>query len=253
MLEFNQLSPFFNDFITTEGDGSRGEYFDLHFHTFASDSSIYPKFFKEFLKDKKYLVGVTDHNEIKGAIKLQEMGITVVPGIELGCVDGYELLIYFKEMGELIRFFENHVVPNRHPQRMARTLKDVFYYLDVLKDFECHISVPHISGYAQKNFLKNKKYIYQIVEKADSIETYNQGLSRKKNDIARDLRINYNKSATFGSDAHSEREIISFQKLISSEMNYYEKIVNYVVKLKSLGKIGQKHLKYYLQNRRKKN
>lgn len=252
MIEFDSISPFFSPFITTDGIGAKGDYFDLHFHTTASDSAILPKFFIEFLKDKRYLLAVTDHNEIAGAVRLHDLGLNVVPGIELGFIDGFELLVYFKDIEDLKKFFNTYVAPHRHPQRMARTTKDVFFFLDLLKDFDCHISIPHISGYAQKNFVKNKKYIHRIIEQVDSIETYNQGLSKKKNIIARDLRINYNKSATFGSDAHGEKEIFAFQKLLSSEEAPYEKFLNYFTKIKSLGKIGKKHLNYYIKNRKKR-
>lgn len=251
MIEFGCISPFFTPFLTVNGKGIKGDYFDLHLHTTASDSDIKPKFFIHFLKFKRYLIAVTDHNEITGALKLKELGINCVPGIELGCSDGFEILIYFKTFEDLKKFFYTFVEPNRHPQRMARTTKNIFFFLDILKDFDCHISIPHISGYAQKNFLKNKEYIFHIIERSESLETYNHTLNKNKNSIARHLRKEKNKYCTFGSDAHSENEIYSFSKKIIQEEEYSDKFFNYFNKIKCLGSIGKKHLTYYLKNRKK--
>ena len=103
MIEFQKLSDFFFPFIESDFKYAGNFYYDLHIHTTASDSFIQPEFLKSFLEDKRYLISVTDHNEIRGAIKLKELGINNIPGIEVGCEDGFELLVYFKKNTELAR------------------------------------------------------------------------------------------------------------------------------------------------------
>lgn len=163
------------------------------------------------------MISITDHNEIRGAVKIAELGISVVPGIELGCEDGFELLVYFNTFEDLEEFYAREVEGNKHPYRMARTTKDVFYYLDLLEGRGCHISIPHINGMAQKNFIKNKHYLSEVIKRVDSLETYNHSLSKKRNLTAKDLRKRYDLNATFGSDAHINREILSFYRFLNME------------------------------------
>ena len=75
MVEFQKLSPFFFPFIDSDSRFAGDFYYDLHIHTTASDSFIKPEFLKNFVKNKRYLLSVTDHNEIRGAVELYEKGI----------------------------------------------------------------------------------------------------------------------------------------------------------------------------------
>ena len=66
---------------------------DLHVHTcYSLDSSITLKQVVSFAK-KSGLDGVaiTDHNTIKGALKLKTHGIIIIPGIEVSTSDGHLL------------------------------------------------------------------------------------------------------------------------------------------------------------------
>jgi predicted metal-dependent phosphoesterase TrpH len=66
---------------------------DFHVHTcYSRDSSITLKQVISFAK-KKGLDGVaiTDHNTIKGALKLKTRDIIVIPGIEVSTADGHLL------------------------------------------------------------------------------------------------------------------------------------------------------------------
>lgn len=242
MIELNSLSDFFNDFVTENSMGTEKFYFDLHMHTPASDGNITGKFLNKFLNKKKYLISVTDHNSIKGNIKLRKMGLNVVPGFELGCSDGFEILVYFKNEDELIKFYMEEVFPYKNKYRMAKTKRTVFEYIDILrKDYTAHISIPHINGYAQKNYLKNKEYIKDILKLVDAIEIYNHSLSKSKNMEALKLKNEYNLFSTFGSDAHDEREIISYYRVLNKEIKKITNIVDQVYKIKTITGIGKKH------------
>lgn len=241
MIEFDKLSDYFNEFYDFEPKDN-AMYLDLHLHTCASDGYNTPKFFIDFLNEKKHLISITDHNEIRGSVKISELGVTVVPGMELGCEDGFELLVYFKNFEDLEEFYIREVEGNKHPYRMARTTKDVFYFLDILEGRGCHISVPHINGVAQKNFIKNKIYLPEVLTRVDSLETYNHSLSKKRNLAAKDLRKRYDLNATFGSDAHINREILSFYRFLNMEERKHHKLMDSLYKIPMLSGLGKKHL-----------
>lgn len=252
MIEFDKLSDFFKDIHPFKRD-SRDLYIDLHMHTYASDGFNREDFLIEFLRNKEHLIAITDHNEIRGAVALHEKGlINNAPGIELGFIDGFELLVYFKRMEELEDFYIKEVEPHKHRYRMARTNKDVFYFLDLLRDRECHLSVPHINGIAQKNFVKNKEYIKEILKRVDSVETYNHTLTKGRNLAAKGLRKKYDLTATFGSDAHIHREIQSYHRFLNDEETKHHKLVDTLYKLPMISGIGQKHLTHALFNKKLK-
>ena len=248
MVEFQKLSDFFIPFIESDFRYAGDFYYDLHIHTTASDSFIKPEFLKKFVENKRYIISVTDHNEIKGAVKLYELGINNVPGIEIGCEDGFELLVYFKKMEELEKFYKKEIEQYKNLKRMAKTYRSVYDYLEALKGWDCHKSIPHICGVVQKNFINNKKYIYDIIPKFDSLETHNHALPMVRNLMAAELREKYKLTATFGSDAHILREVVSYYKYSNMNLSGSEKIIDYIYKIGSIGGIGQKHLFYMLKS-----
>ena len=153
------------------------------------------------------------------AVELYEKGIGVVPGIELGCEDGFELLVYFKKMSDLEEFYIKEVEQYKNIKRMAKTHRNIYEYMDVLQNWECHKSIPHICGLVQKNFINNKPYIYDIIKLVDSLETHNHALSLIRNLEAAELREKYGLTATFGSDAHIIREAVSYYKYSNMDQN----------------------------------
>ena len=249
MVEFQKLSEFFFEFIDTDVRFAGDFYYDLHIHTTASDSFIKPEFLRDFVSDKRYLLSVTDHNEIRGGIKLAEMGVNVIPGMELGCEDGFEILVYFKNMENLEKFYKEEVEKFKNIKRMEKTHRNIFDYLKSLEEYECHLSIPHIAGVVQKNFIKNKPYIHEIAKKVDSIETHNNALSEHRNNIALEVREKYDKNATFGSDAHIEREILSFYRYENMELFNSQKMLDYLYKVGGISGIGQKHMVHMLKKK----
>lgn len=247
MKFLNFVPNFFESFIVNNSEENSQIYFDLHIHTNYSDSALTIKNLNLFLQDKTYLISITDHNEIKGGLSLKQAGINVVPGIELGCDDGFELLVYFSEFKFLIEFYESYVVPNLHSKRMARTTKNSEYYFEILKNYECFISIPHINGFAQKNFLKNKLYIQKAIDSSDAIEIYNHHLSKEKNLTALMTQEKNSKQLTFGSDAHSEREILSYCRYINKKYNMLKTVFDIIYKVRVIGDIGYRHIKYGLK------
>lgn len=248
MLYSKHLSSFFHAFIEQEEKENNGFFQDLHIHTVASDGSIEVKQLADFLHNKKYLISVTDHNEIAGNLALSALGIHVVPGIELGCQDGFELLIYFSSQEEMIHFYENEVKEYKNPLRMAKTTRSIFEYLEVLQAYNCHLSIPHIAGFMQKNFIENKAYIYDVISRVDSLEIHNHTLNLGKNKKALELQKKYNKSATYGSDAHSMNDLKAFFHVCNQSSTQFSRFLNPFWKASSLASIGEKHLLYFIMN-----
>ncbi|GAB6100544.1 hypothetical protein JCM16358_24230 [Halanaerocella petrolearia] len=208
MLEKTQLPNLFN-----KSKKQNIKYIDLHIHTIASDGLIETQFLIEFLQNKNHLISITDHNTIASALELYSIPeINIIPGIEVGCQDGFELLIYFKDISDLKSFYTTNVKPFKNKYKITRTKRDYSYYLQEARKYDCVISLPHPVGMAQKNYLNNKDYINQAIKEVDAIETYNHAISQKRNRLAQQLRNNQDKLATFGSDAHIEKEVLSFYK-----------------------------------------
>lgn len=244
-MVLNELDDFLKNFYMDRGKDKT--FVDLHIHTTYSDGFISGRSLMHYLEDKNYLIAVTDHNAVGGNILLRKLGINVIPGIELGCCDGFELLVYFASEDDMVYFYKGYIEPNRNKIRMAKTTKDIEYYLQALKNFKCYTSIPHIAGVAQKNFIKNKDYIYNVIGRVNAIEIHNHALPESRNHIAEDLQKRYNMGITFGSDGHFMDEVKAFYE-------YYNKIdkkknitEDYLHKIKLLSGLGQKHLIYGLK------
>ena len=208
MLEKKELAPFFNEFFTGK---VKDNYIDLHIHTNASDGFIKTDFIIETFENSPHLIAVTDHNEISSNIKLAEQSnLNIVPGIEVGCRDGFEFLIYFKTHAELKDFYEKHVRPFKLKYDITRTKKGYHHFIKNAKKYNSFISIPHISGLAQKNYYRNKDYIDKVIQEVNAIETYNHSLPKKRNKKSSKIRKQNKKYATFGSDAHIKQSLTAF-------------------------------------------
>ena len=249
LIDMDNLNDFFKNFYMDRG--KKKTVVDLHMHTTYSDGYISIKSLLHYFADKNYLVAVTDHNAIGGNILLRKMGINVVPGIELGCSDGFELLVYFISEKDMVDFYKEYIEPNKNPMRMAKTTKDIHFYLKALRQFKCYKSIPHIAGVAQKNFIKNKDYIYNVIGRVNAIEIHNHALPEARNKIAQDVCNRYEKELTFGSDAHFMDEIKSFYEYYN-KLNKKRKLrQEYMQKVKLLGWLGKRHLIYGIKGIKK--
>lgn len=250
LIDMDNLNTFFKNFYMDRGKDKL--LVDLHLHTTYSDGFISGKSLLDYLKDKNYLIAVTDHNAVGGNILLRKLGINVVPGLELGCKDGFEILVYFKTEDDMVYFYKGYVEPNRNKVRMAKTTQGIDYYLKALENFDCYISIPHIAGMAQKNFIKNKSYIYDVIKKVDAIEIHNHALPEIRNKIADEVRKRYKKEVTFGSDSHFMDEIKEFYRYYNKINEKYNLKKDCVQKVKLLGGLGKKHLMYGIKGKLKK-
>lgn len=248
MIESIKLAPFFQNFIQQTEYKENGFFQDMHIHTPASDGFMKVDFLKQFLEDKKYLIAITDHNAIAGNLSLFQAGISVIPALELGCQDGFEILVYFNTHDALVQFYEKEVRPYQNIFRIAKTNRHIFEYLEILKDYPCHLSIPHIAGYMQKNFLENKPYIHELISTVPSLEIHNHTLSDAKNQKALALQEKHQKFATFGSDAHSLSDLKCFYDFCNQQETQLSKFVSSLWKAGSLAGIGEKHLMHFVMS-----
>ena len=216
MIEFDRLSEFFSGFYDFQ-PADRFIYLDFHLHTAVAEGRDTPPSLLALISGNPHLISITDHNDILGAVGACEIGLNNVPGIELVCADGFELLVYFKTLQELEGFYIGEVEPNRHRSRATRASKNVDYYLDLLAERRCYLSIPHINGLAEKNYLKNVRYTKSVLRRVDAIETYNHGLPKNRNINAQIIRRSYQLEATFGSGATIQRGVSSFYRYLDQE------------------------------------
>ncbi|AGB41593.1 putative metal-dependent phosphoesterase, PHP family [Halobacteroides halobius DSM 5150] len=242
MLEKNQLPNSFTQFLP-----KKTKYIDLHIHTTASDGLIKTDFLIKFLQDTPHLISITDHNAIEGNLELYfTPNINIIPGIEVGCKDGFELLIYFKDASDLQKFYRTNVKPFKNKYKITRTKQSYSYYLKQIQKYDAFVSLPHPAGLAQKNYLKNKSYIKQVINKIDAIETYNHALPQKRNLTAYEIRKKKEKFATFGSDAHIKKEILSFYRYQNNNFSKLSRIKKHLYNCCSAVALFGKHLHYLL-------
>ncbi|MCZ7583695.1 MAG: PHP domain-containing protein [Deltaproteobacteria bacterium] len=98
-------------------EGPTGIGIDMHLHSDYSDaprSKI--ENIEAVCREKDIGVAVTDHNEIRGAVKLAERGKTLMlPAIEVGSEERLEILVYFLDIAQLEDFYRREVEPyKRH-------------------------------------------------------------------------------------------------------------------------------------------
>jgi predicted metal-dependent phosphoesterase TrpH len=182
---------------------------DMHFHTQFSDTNVK---IKDVIKKSKKLgigVAITDHNEIQGAIKAfkNKDGVIIIPGIEVSCIEGPHILLYFYSIIELEQFFNNYLKNKKNKNPYMATKTTVEELLDETSKYNCLKVAAHPYGYSISNcgLYKCIKKAYvnpDVMNKIDGIEVINGAMSRQLNNKAIRLANMTNKINTGGSDGH---------------------------------------------------
>lgn len=167
---------------------------EFHTHTRFSKDSILNKFFiLLMLKLKKIkLIAITDHNEVKGAIKYQKF----LKKFNIDVIVGEEVMT---DSGEIIGLFLNKTIePLQSPEQTVKQIKvqNGIVYL------------PH--PYDEKRYktvLKEEKQI-KLKDKIDFIEIHNgRNISEKYSDKQKDIQQKLMITPIIGSDAHTFIEL----------------------------------------------
>lgn len=167
---------------------------EFHTHTRFSKDSILNKFFILFMcKIRKIkLISITDHNEVKGAIKyqkfLRKFGIDVIVGEEI-----------MTDSGEIIGLFlKNRIEPFLTPEETIKQIKEQngIVYLPHPYDEKRH-----------KTVLKEEKQ-KELKEQFDFIEIHNgRNISDKYSEKQKSIQENLGVQPIIGSDAHTFIEL----------------------------------------------
>ncbi len=177
---------------------------DMHIHTKYSSDGIME--IRELLKIAKKrnldAIGITDHNEIKGAIEAKKMKIIpVVAGIEISTKEG-------------------HVLGYGIDCKIDRDL-EISETIDRIHDCGGIAVAAHPyrfwSGIGEKNVRKNN---------FDGIEVFNSRCRRGSNIKARKLCEELNLGRSAGSDAHYPDEVGMAGIIVDSFENILEKIAH---------------------------
>lgn len=167
---------------------------EFHTHTRFSKDSILNKFFILFmLKLKKIkLIAITDHNEVKGAIKYQKF----LKKFNIDVIVGEEVMT---DSGEIIGLFLNKKIePFQSPELTVKQIKEQ----------NGIVYLPH--PYDEKRYktvLKEEKQI-KLKDEFDFIEVHNgRNISEKYSDKQKDIQQKLKITPIIGSDAHTFIEL----------------------------------------------
>jgi predicted metal-dependent phosphoesterase TrpH len=167
--------------------------YDLHNHThYSSCSNLKPEILLKVVKKKGMNgIAVTDHNTIKGALKVK--GINKDKDFEV--IIGEEIDTNY---GDILTYYL---------QKEIKT-KDFFTLVDEVRKQDALISIPHPFRSSINPKLMFRYPIDKIRDKIDAIECFNARMllpqnNRKAQQLAKRLNI----AGTGGSDAHFRFDI----------------------------------------------
>jgi predicted metal-dependent phosphoesterase TrpH len=185
---------------------------DMHFHTEAgmdSVSSIAGTLKK--CRNKGYGVAITDHNDVRGAVKAWRMRdkVFVIPGMEASTESGVHSLYYFSSIRDCRTFFNKVVKPLRKKNPFFLPIS-----LDALmehaRDYNAAIAVSHPYGPGvigvKKVHFKNVT-MKRLKRHFDYVEGLNGANTRHMNERSLAWARFIDKPVVAGSDGHTIAEL----------------------------------------------
>jgi predicted metal-dependent phosphoesterase TrpH len=183
---------------------------DLHSHSRYSDGTSTLEDIEAACERRRIGVSLTDHNEIRGSIRLNDRGhILSIPGIEVGTREGLEFLVYFGDPARLEDFFMRCVEPNLLSRFMVRSKARSLAVIDEARDAGGYVSLAHPFAPGRKSIdfhrrkgPRQEAFITRVLEQVDAIELFNGGIMRRSNQLADEFNVGMDKPVTAGSDSH---------------------------------------------------
>ena len=179
---------------------------DLHFHSVYSDGNNTVSAIAQRALELGIGIAITDHNEIKGAVEMDEHpGILNIPGIEVTSHEGTHLLIYFYDIQSLKKFYQRDIRPHMGHDIMSATGLEMEDIIQRARAFETLVVFPHpysatFTGIQNTYFSENR--LERLFEMVDGIEVINAENLKKWNLRSALLGFNLDKGITGGSDGH---------------------------------------------------
>ena len=231
---------------------------DMHFHTRYSDGHNTVGKIGETARSLGIGIGITDHNEIKGALELaSQRDILSLPGIEVTSVEGSHVLIYFYACRDLERFYTRTIIPAMGADIMSSTSLEMETVIEAARHFPTVIVFPHPYSAAYtgvQNSYFSESRLMSLYEMVDGIEVINAENMNKWNLQSTVLGFNVGKGITGGSDGHrvsqmgkavtyadcpADREAFldavknGLTRVVGKEIDLLRKVTSNTIKLKS--------------------
>lgn len=191
---------------------------DMHVHTKHSDGMSKVESLIKKARKKNIGFAITDHNTISGVIeayKLKKKSDIIIPGIELHSKEGPHFLIYFKNIKDMTRFYEEHVKPNKREDPFSRTKLSIKDIAQFTKNKNYLVAIAHPFGMLWANIeraLKKNKISSSILKKFDAAEVISGQMTKKINNKSLLFSTRYGLGKIGGSDAHS---LVEFGRIIT--------------------------------------
>lgn len=180
---------------------------DLHFHSHYSDGLNSIEKIAKRARKLNIGIAITDHNEIKGAIKIDRYkDLLTIPGIEVTSREGSHLLVYFYDIDSLKEFYHSEIKPFMGSSVMSSLSIPMEEVLQRATAYPAVTIFPHpycamYTGICNAQFSDERlENLYQLI---NGVEVINSGNLNKWNLKCTVLGFNLNKCITGGSDGHS--------------------------------------------------
>lgn len=186
---------------------------DMHVHTRHSDAAPSVRQILELARRSGIGVAITDHNEVSGVRETRGCSPDglVIPGIELDCVEGPHILIYFYSCGDLLDFYDRHVRDRRRGAQYMTSYPTTEEALSAAEGYACLRIAAHPFGYfgLDRGVLTcvAKNLLPGVVDRLDGIEVICGGMTRRVNALAVEYAETSGIPVTGGSDAHLLRQV----------------------------------------------
>jgi predicted metal-dependent phosphoesterase TrpH len=180
---------------------------DMHMHSIHSDGINKVNALVRKAKKLGSGIAIIDHNEIKGAIELDNhKSILTIPGIEATSKEGTHLLVYFYNIDDLRKFYKDYVKPNMGSDKMSPLNLTMEELIKGAKKFKSLVIFPHpysiaFTGVCNYEFPPDRRE--KIMEMVDGVEVINSENLRKWNVKCALLGFNLDKCIVGGSDGHT--------------------------------------------------
>ena len=183
----------------------------MHFHTeYSMDAVSDIRAVLARCRKRGYGVAITDHNDIRGAVKAWQMKKDefVVPGMEASTKEGAHTLYYFYDIDDLKRFYAGVVQPLKKENPFFLPIS-IDQLMEKAKGYNAVVSAAHPHGVGKigikkihvKGGMKRVKNYFQLAEGLNSANL--RRLNKKSISWARFI----DKELTAGSDGHMTREL----------------------------------------------
>ena len=188
---------------------------DMHFHTNCSDSFTDVHDLVALAESRRVGFAITDHNLISSLVRIKglDIGVPVIPGMEVSTTDGPHVLVYFYEMADLEKFWYRCIRPRLQDcpwlaLRNCPTEK----LLDMLDRENCVVSAAHPMGYLMSNkgveVCIRKGYLDEdVARRFNAYEVICSGMSHESNISSLAAARRYGIGFTGGTDGHTLNEV----------------------------------------------